>query len=458
MVARFRRRFPPAAADLVCAGRALRRFAGGAPLEDSPPAAAGSDADGDAGGGRRRAPAASSAAEVGSEELCGFGGGGARSGADAAGEARGRAFGQAHVDVGGARRARVGEHARERRATWRAGAWRRRSRRAGRCASPASAPWSRCTRVRPPRPAGRARRRARPGRRAARRRARAARRQPVAELFSPPASAGSEPRSSAGPSTTPSAATAVRAPPTVSAATGGCSITRMCRPWGKLAVARTSRTTRYGATAARSAPVRTSSVLIRRAARAQGGVDRLRLGAVHAADLHVLDGHERGVRAATASRRRAAASARRGRPAARSAGAGGARRAAAAPTSRQAPSSSAARRRRCARGARPRSRAVARAVRAGAARAAGTARRGVEQAADSGAAGKRAIHRPCLRPPRRNPYISRAQRPLRPGKAHVAERLHLGLELDAEALEHAAAALGHHGEHVGGRRRRRCSR
>ena len=68
----------------------------------------------------------------------------------------------------------------------------------------------------------------------------------MADPIDPPASTGSESDSSAGPSTTPSAATAVRPAAVVSAATGSCSITRMCRPWGKLGVARTSRTTRYG--------------------------------------------------------------------------------------------------------------------------------------------------------------------------------------------------------------------
>ncbi len=54
------------------------------------------------------------------------------------------------------------------------------------------------------------------------------------------------------------------------------------------------------------------------------------------------------------------------------------------------------------------------------------------------------IHRRSFDLRRANPY---------PGKAHVPERLHLGLERHAEALQHAAAALGHHREHIGGGRR-----
>jgi hypothetical protein len=39
-----------------------------------------------------------------------------------------------------------------------------------------------------------------------------------------------------------------------------------------------------------------------------------------------------------------------------------------------------------------------------------------------------------------------------PGKLNLPEPLHLGLELDAESVEHAPASLGHQGEHVGGAR------
>ena len=69
--------------------------------------------------------------------------------------------GQAHVDVGRARRARIGEHAPPARATSRAGAWRRRSTRAGRCASP---PSGRAARSRRSRRAARAPRGAAPSR------------------------------------------------------------------------------------------------------------------------------------------------------------------------------------------------------------------------------------------------------------------------------------------------------
>ena len=79
-------------------------------------------------------------------------------------------------------------------------------------------------------------------------------------------SVGSEGDSSAGPSTTPSAATAVLTPPATTAATGERSTTWICSPCGKLATACTSRTTPNGATAARSAAGRRLSVLMCRAA------------------------------------------------------------------------------------------------------------------------------------------------------------------------------------------------
>ena len=90
-------------------------------------------------------------------------------------------------------------------------------------------------------------------------------------------SVGSELESSAGPSTTPSAATAVRSPAIVSAATGGCSITSIRRPWGKRGIALTDCTTGNEATAARSAAGWMSSVLMCSAAPAQRRLDRLRL-------------------------------------------------------------------------------------------------------------------------------------------------------------------------------------
>ena len=84
-------------------------------------------------------------------------------------------------------------------------------------------------------------------------------------------------------------------PAIVSAATGSCSVTSIRRPCGKLGIAWTARTTGNDATAARSAAVCTSSVLMWLRGAAQGRFDRLRLRAVHAAHPHVLDRHERGL-------------------------------------------------------------------------------------------------------------------------------------------------------------------
>src|SRR6202020_2514886 len=72
--------------------------------------------------------------------------------------------------------------------------------------------------------------------------------------------------------------------------------------------------------------------------------------------------------------------------------------------------------------------------------------------------GERAIHRPLSSTSAHDPLRTRlaAARPrrglliaLRPVEASVAERLHLWLQLDAEALQHALAACGHHRERVG---------
>ncbi len=121
-------------------------------------------------------------------------------------------------------------------------------------------------------------------------------------------------------------------PATVSIATGSCSTTSMRSPWGKLGLARTARTTCSGATAASSAP---GAHVERAHATRRHRQRRLhlpRLGAVHAADPHVLDGDEARTCAATASHRRAAAarsraasSATRRRRAAREEPRGGAR-------------------------------------------------------------------------------------------------------------------------------------
>ena len=62
-------------------------------------------------------------------------------------EPRGRAFGQAHIDVGGARGARVGEHPRERQPLRMRARRRRRSKPANRRAAPPSAPAARSTRA-----------------------------------------------------------------------------------------------------------------------------------------------------------------------------------------------------------------------------------------------------------------------------------------------------------------------
>ena len=222
----FRRWSPPGLSDPVWARVALRAgFRGFAArgFADRPPPvrtaeerpAAAVEASAASSRRRRSAPAElpASAADV------------LVAGADAAGEARGGPFGQAHVDVGGA--GELGSASTRASDSHLA---------CGRVASPKydqqaavhrqrERPCSSCTRARPAWPAARARRRAAasaassepsctrcPGRR---------------PRASPPASAGSEPDGSAGPSTTPSAATAVRAPATVSAATGSCSITRM---------------------------------------------------------------------------------------------------------------------------------------------------------------------------------------------------------------------------------------
>ena len=160
-----------------------------------------------------------------------------------------------------------------------------------------------------------------------------------------------------------------------------------------------------------------------------------------AADAHVLDRDERGVAQPQPARRRAAA----------------------ATTSAQ--SSAIRSRRRPASAAREtrRTGAPARDASAGgsAQRAALRARpaRGAAPASGRCAdAAQRAIHPdPSSTPPAHSPAPTLSTR-LAPGKAHVAERLHLGLELDSRRLEHAPAPLGHHGDHVGGRRRRPCSR
>src|ERR1019366_6098626 len=81
-----------------------------------------------------------------------------------------------------------------------------------------------------------------------------------------PLTVGSELDSNAGPSTVPSAATGVRCPAVISAATGGRSLTEMLTVCGKLVVTRNPPTIGSEATAERSAPALKSIVVIRAAA------------------------------------------------------------------------------------------------------------------------------------------------------------------------------------------------
>ena len=184
-------------------------------------------------------------------------GGAARPGGPPAGrKPRGRAFGQAHVDVDGARPSSVGEHAREREPLRvrsrgvaevheQAVAHRHRQAlrpavdaRTARSSALGAAPRTLSAAQREPSRLRRAARRGRGG--AGARLGGADERQACST-------------GSAGPSTTPSAATAVRAPSTTSAATGAARSPRCAVRAGKLGCARTARTTANGATAARSA-------------------------------------------------------------------------------------------------------------------------------------------------------------------------------------------------------------
>ena len=384
-------------------------------------------------------------------------------GGRARGEAGGRALGHAHVDVGGAGRARIGEHARQReplRVRARGVAEVDEQAVAHRDRQPARAGVHACDDLRE---RGRAPPRARPARPSS---------APVADARSrrgrptAPVTVGSALESSAGPSTTPSAATAVRAPPASSAATGGCSMTWMRSPCGKLAVGvHFAHDAKRRDRGAQRAGCRTSSVLMCRAAPASAASIARRFGTVHAADLHVLHRHERGVaqpqpaagqqrqrdqrassamrrrrwRASTRSQRRASAE-RRARSAHAPSGARARRRRASAPRHAvpRGTSRGRDRGRRAPRRLRPRA----------------DAEKGERGASEAGRtrrpAGARAIHRASLRPRRANPYARESAR-----RRASAPRARARTPKRSSTRRRPSAITR---EHVGGAWPRRCSR